>query len=130
MTLLAIIKFFAVAFGCVITVLGGILLMRHRQLIDYFKSAFTFIREDYQPDMESEHGHVISESINALRYGMRSLRKSDNASVFGKDETLEINKILVLIGKLLVATGILGIIIIFIGTIWMLSTSHINVDLY
>ena len=130
MTLLAIIKFFLVVFGCIITVLGGVILIRHRQLIEYFKKAFTFIREDYQPEIEAEYGNFFTESIAALKFGIKSLGKNDSTNVFHGDKTFEINKILVLIGKLLVVTGILGIIVIFIGTIWMLATSHINIDLY
>ena len=130
MTLIAIIKFFVVVFGCTITVLSGVLLIRHRQLIEYFKSSFTFIREDYSSKIEVKYGNVFKESFEALKYGIKSIRKSESTDVYHEDNTNEINQILVLLGKLLVATGILGIIIIFIGTIWMFWTSRINVSLY
>jgi hypothetical protein len=130
MTLIAIIKFFVVVFGCTITILSGILLIKHRQLIEYFKSSFTFIREDFSAKIEVKYGNVFKESVAAIKYGIKSIRKTESADVYHDDSTNEINQILVLIGKLLVATGILGIIIILIGTIWMLWTSRINVSLY
>lgn len=130
MTLLAIIKFFLVVFGCIITILGGVLLIRHRQLIEYFKSAFTFIREDYTAEIEVKYGNLFKESVEAFKYGVKSIGKSESTNAYGEDQTNEINQILILLGKLLVITGILGIVVIFIGTIWMLVTSQININLY
>lgn len=128
MTLIAIIKFFLAVFGFTITILGGILLVRHRQLIEYFKDSFTFIRENYSSEIEVKYGNILNESVQAFKYGIKSIQKSESNNIYRKEN--EINQILVLIGKLLIVTGILGIITVFIGTIWMLSTSQINFNLY
>ncbi len=129
MTLLAIIKFFLVVFGSIITILTGVLLIRHRQLIEYFKSSFTFIRKDFQPEKEIKYGNVFKESVETIRYGAKIIGKSEATDAYGEDTSNEINKIVVLIGKLLVISGILGIIIILIGTFWMISTSQLNINL-
>jgi hypothetical protein len=130
MELLAIIKLFSVILGCVITILTGVLLIRHRQLIEYFKDSFSFIRDDYQADKEIQYGNILSEMARAIKYGFKALRKSSSQTSFYENKSNEINQILVLIGKLIIAIGILGIIIIIIGTFWMISESQVNVNLY
>lgn len=105
--------------GGITTILVGTLLIRHRQLIAYFKNSFTFIKEDYQSEIEVTYGNFFNESFKAFKYGIKSIRKSESSHVYHDDKTNEINQILVLTGKLLVVSGILGIIIAFIGTIWM-----------
>lgn len=127
---LAIIKLILVILGCIITILTGSLLIRHRQLIEYFKDSFTFIKDDYQAEQEIQYGTVFSELGRTIKYGLKALGKSSSQESFGGNRPNEINQILVLIGKLIIATGILGIIIIVIGTLWMISESKINVNLY
>jgi hypothetical protein len=130
MELLAIIKLFSVILGCVITILTGVLLIRHRQLIEYFKDSFSFIRDDYQADKEIQYGNIFSALARAIKYGFKALGKSSSQTSFDENKSNEINQILVLIGKLIIATGILGIVIIIIGTLWMISESQVNVNLY
>lgn len=130
MELLAIIKLFLVILGCVITILTGVLLIRHRQFIEYFKDSFSFIRDDYQAEKEIQYGNIFSALTKAIKYGFKALGKSSSQTSFDENRSNEINQILVLIGKLIIATGILGIIIIIIGTLWMISVSQVNINLY
>lgn len=129
MELLAIIKLFLVILGCIITILTGVLLIRHRQLIEYFKDSFTFIKDDYQAEQEIQYENVFSALERTIKYGLKVLGKSSSQESFGGNTSNEINQILVLIGKLIIVTGILGIIIIVIGTLWMIAESEINVNL-
>lgn len=120
MKLIAIINFFLTIFGFVTVILSGLLLIRHRKLIFYFKDTFSFIREDYSPEIEVTYGNFFKESLEAIKFGFRSLMKSTSQDIYNNDKVYEINQIIVLIGKLLVLSGVLGIIIAFISSLWML----------
>ncbi|XMO85377.1 hypothetical protein AAFN75_11315 [Algibacter sp. AS12] len=124
MILVGIINFFLALIGNVIAILWGVLLIRHRQCIAYFKNTFTFIKDDYQPELEVNYGNFFSESFEAFKYGIKFLGKNSSALTYGKDKTFEINQILVLIGKLLIALGVFGIIVTIISSFWMLFTSR------
>ncbi|WP_298516929.1 hypothetical protein [uncultured Kordia sp.] len=132
MGILAIIKLFIAIIGFGITILTGILLIRHRQLIEYFKSSFSFIRDDYQAEKEIEYGDFFSELFKAIKYGFTSLGKSNSRTAFNenKGKSNEINRILVLIGKLMIVTGVLGILISIVGTLWMIFESRVNINFY
>ncbi|WP_299017736.1 hypothetical protein [uncultured Polaribacter sp.] len=120
MTLIAILNFFSNVFGFTITILGGILLIRHRQCIAYFKSSFTFIKQDYEPEIVEDYDNIFKEALKAIKYGFSTLKKSNSKQRYFSNQSNEINQIIVLIGKLVVFSGILGIITTFISSIWMI----------
>jgi hypothetical protein len=125
MKLLAIINFLITVFGFVTVILSGILLIRHRQLIFYFKDAFGFIREDYTAEIDVKYGNIFTESIAAIKFGFRSLKSSKSEDIYSTDKTNEINQIIVLLGKLMVLSGVLGVLTAFLSSFWMLFISRL-----
>ena len=125
MKLLAIINFLITVFGFVTVILSGILLIRHRQLIFYFKDDFGFIREDYTAEIDVKYGNIFTESIAAIKFGFRSLKSSKSEDIYSTDKTNEINQIIVLLGKLMVLSGVLGVLTTFLSSFWMLFISRL-----
>jgi hypothetical protein len=105
-----IINLLIVIFGSLITILTGILFIKHRQFIAYFKDAFTFIKSDYQAVQDIQYDNVFSQLASVFKYGIKSMGKSNSQDALVKDRSNEINHILVLIGKVLIVTGLLGIL--------------------
>ncbi|KJD37270.1 hypothetical protein PW52_02305 [Tamlana sedimentorum] len=130
MAFLAILNFIISALSSLISVITGVLLIRHRQVIFYFKSAFSFIKDDYVSEEEINYNGFFKEAIQVLKFGVKSLGKSSSKTVYGDNQIFEISILVVLLGKVLVFIGFVGIVLKFIGTIWMLSTSHINIDIF
>ena len=124
MKLITIINFFVTVLGFVSIILSGILLIRHRQLIFYFKDAFGFIKDDYSPEIDVKYGDFFKESISAIKFGFKSLKQSTSKDIYNSDKKNEINQIIVLLGKLLVFSGVIGIITTFISSLWMLFLSR------
>jgi hypothetical protein len=120
MKLIAIINFFITIFGFVSIILMGIILIRHRQLIFYFKDTFGFIKEDYSPKLDVEYGNFFKESFIAIKFGFKALKKNTSEDIYNSDRKNEINQIIVLLGNLVVLSGVLGIITTFISSLWML----------
>ena len=121
---LAVISFFSGLIVFFLMLVVGILLIRHRQLIMYFKSAFTFIREDYDAEEELVYGSFLSDMFDAFRFGCYTLGMKA-----AKGEPFGINRSIVLLGKLLVFYSFLGILLSFFVTIIMINVSNVNTDM-
>ncbi|MCB4807931.1 hypothetical protein LG651_06675 [Tamlana sp. 62-3] len=130
MAFLAILNFVIAALSSLISIITGVLLIRHRQVIFYFKSAFSFIKDDYVFEEEINYNGFFKEAIQVLKFGIKSLGKSSSKTVYGDNQIFEISILVVLLGKVLVFIGFVGIVLKFIGSIWMLSTSHVNIDIF
>ena len=129
MELLAIVRLIFSVIGGIITILTGILLIRHRQVIEYAKGFFSFIRDDFQAEHEVQYGAVWTDLLKTITYGFKALGKSSSQDGFGDDKANEVNQLLVLLGKLIIVSGILAIISITIATVWMISESKISINL-
>jgi hypothetical protein len=91
----------------------------------YFKDTFSFIKEDYSPEINVKYGNFFKESMQAIKFGFKSLRTSSSEDVYNLDKNNEINQIIVLLGKLLVFSGILGIVSAFISNVWVIFLSSL-----
>ena len=129
MELLAIVRLIFSVIGGIITILTGILLIRHRQVIEYAKAFFSFIRDDFQAEHEVQYGAVWTDLLKTITYGIKALGKSSSQEGFSDDKANEINQLVVLLGKLIIVSGILAIISITIATVWMISESKISINL-
>ena len=110
MTEFAIVNFLLAFVACVITIATGLLLARHRKVLLYFKGVFSFIRDDYYDGAQEEYPNLISEMLNVITYGFSILSGST-----GRDETIGVERLLVLLGRLTILTGIIGMVAAFIN---------------
>lgn len=132
METLAVFTLILLFFAEVLTILLGTLLIRHREVLNYFKDTFSFIKADYNPSLEIEHQSFLEGIFNTFKNALRLLGDGNlyQDSVNENDnKSFEINQIITLIGQVLIISGILAILITLGSTIWMIMESDIKINL-
>lgn len=125
METLAIIGLFVNLVISFLPITVGVLLIRHRQVIFYFKSAFTFIREDYEVGEALDHRNFFRDMWDVFRFACSALgvkAARDKNTVFG------INRLVVFLGKLFVVYGIIVIIMSLLSAMITILALEIQMD--
>lgn len=130
MILLALLKLLLVIFAMAIPIITGLLLIKHREVIAYFKDSFTFIRDDYSSEYELADMSFFSGLSNVFSYGVKMLTNSQAPTHAAEDKTTSPHRLLIVTGQLMIIGGLLGIFLVITGTIWMMMNSQISVDIY
>ncbi|WNJ19141.1 hypothetical protein [Pontibacter sp. G13] len=122
MILTLLIAFLSTFIASLLTIGTGLLMVNHRSLIQYGKSMFSFIRQDFDPDLKAQIPGPLEDGIWLLTEGGAAMQ---NPPQDMGESNLMIHRIIVIIGKLTVLSGFL----LLISGLWsMLQAFYLMID--
>ncbi|MEL6672853.1 MAG: hypothetical protein AAFR61_11700 [Bacteroidota bacterium] len=117
--------------GQTLTLILGVLLVRHRELIAYFKGTFSFIRDDFDPYLQVAHSGFLAGVKEVIQDGVGQI-ESANTSPDEQAQSkiaVRINRIIVLTGRIIILLTVISMLLSIGLTIWMIYTSQVTINL-